>query len=348
MKKQDIAKLRLVNQRIAAAEFSNADDVVRHMGAMQAQDYTMALWAVGLRMQDATRQIVEDAIDRGEIIRTHVLRPTWHFVAADDIRWMLKLTARRIETATASRCRQLELDAKTLNKCCKIIGKTLENGKHLTRQELVTELERNGIKKGAERAIHIMLQAELDAIVCNGAKRGKQFTYALMDERVPQGKSFTKEESLAALALRYFTSHGPATLKDFVWWSGLTVADAKSGLENIKGKLASVTTDDNTYWLAEGEVLLESSIHLLPSFDEFLVSYKDRSASLGADISQQAILKNGIFSPVFVVNGTVTGFWKRSNNNGNVSAEVQIVKDRPKTGGRDLQKAAASFRLFMN
>jgi winged helix DNA-binding protein len=348
MKKRDIAKLRLLNQRITGTEFSGSGEVVRHMGAIQAQDYPMALWAIGLRMQDSTSQIVEEAVNNGSIIRTHVLRPTWHFVAADDIRWMLKLTAPRIEKMTASACRQFELDAKTLNKCSKIIGKSLEGGRHLTRAELVTELERQGVKNGPLRAIHIMLQAEIDGVVCSGAKRGKQFTYALMDERVPQSKTMTKEESLAALALRYFTSHGPATLKDFVWWSGLTVANAKSGLESIKSNLINLVVDDQTYWLAEAIPWMKNSVHLLPSFDEFLVSYKDRSASLAADVSQRAILKNGIFAPVIVVNGVVTGFWKRSDKNGTFSAGWQIVRNQPKTRIRELQKVAGRFAMFMN
>jgi hypothetical protein len=275
MNKSQIARIRLANQQICGAKFTEPRDLVARLGAVQAQDYAMAKWAIGLRLSSATERSIEAAIDSGSIIRTHVMRPTWHFVAAEDIRWMLKLTAPRIETACAFGMRWFELDNKTLIRCSKIIAGALEGGNHLTRQELMNIIETKGIRTGKERASHIMLQAELDQIVCNGKRRGKQLTYALFDERVPQTKSLSREVALANLAERYFTSHGPATLKDFVWWSGLTVADAALALKMIESRLYSEKIDENIYWMPNtmpASQIRSKSVRLLPAFDEFTVS----------------------------------------------------------------------------
>lgn len=348
MKKARIAKLRLRNQRIVENSFPSAREVVSWLGAVQAQDYQMAKWALGLRMSTATAKSVEDEIDTGSIVRTHVMRPTWHFVAAEDIRWLLDLTAPRIEAAARSRQRFLELDAKTLNRTTKIIAKALEGENHLTRPELMKIIESLGIKRSKERGTHIMFQAELDKAVCSGKRRGKQFTYALMDERVPQTKALPREVALATLAARYFASHGPATLKDLIWWSGLAASDARTGLELIKSTLISETVDGQTYWLvpSAGGQRFPSSVRLLPAFDEFTVSYADRSASVAPELMKEVSVGHAIFRPIVVIDGRVVGIWIRKHTTKGIDVTYTFFEEVSKSHMASMDRAERQYRIF--
>ncbi len=279
----EIANLRLHNQQITQTNFTTAAEIVGWMGAMQAQDYAHAKWAVGLRIPGSTDAEVEAAIDRGEIVRTHLLRPTWHFVAAEDARWMLALSAPQIMKLIGPMNRRLEMDSAIFSKSHSILAKALQGGNHLTREELMAELRREGIPTDDFRSSHLMFVAELDGIVCNGVRRGNKLTYALLDERIPKSKMFDRAAAIAELARRYFTSHAPATLPDFYWWSGLKMSDARAGLEAMQPKMVSETIDGKTYWWPNDTKPLKTKpldLQLLPAFDEFLVSYKDRSASL--------------------------------------------------------------------
>ncbi len=247
MKLTNVATSRLTAQQITGTKFKAIKDLVGWMGAMQAQDYAMMKWAVGVRLPGATDQAVEDAISKGEIIRTHLLRPTWHLVSADDIYWMLELTAPNIKASMKSRHKDLRLSESVLAKSNAIIEKTLTGEKHLTRDVLAGEIKKAKIPTDENRLSHLLMWAELSGIVCSGAvQKGKQ-THTLLEERVPKPKSMTKEDALAKLAQKYFTSHGPATLQDFVWWSGLSVGDAKQALDTVKTELASETIDSQTY-----------------------------------------------------------------------------------------------------
>src|SRR6266702_3694762 len=225
----NIAHQRLHNQLITQQTFEKAGDVVKWLGAVQAQDYAAAKWALGLRMQNSTDEI---------ILRTHVMRPTWHFVLPADIRWMLALTAPRVLATIAYYDRTLGLDDTVFTHTNTVLAKALQGGKQLTRDELASVLQQAGIATdNLQRTGHVLMHAELDGIICSGARRGKQFTYALLDERTPQARTLDRGEALAEFARRYFTSRGPATLQDFVWWSGLTVADARTGLEMVTSQL---------------------------------------------------------------------------------------------------------------
>ena len=250
MTRAEIARRRLRNERLVGAPFASAVEVVRWLGAVQAQDYAGAKWAVGQRVRGGTDADVEAACDRGDILRTHVMRPTWHFVVPADIRWMLALTAPQVKARMAYYDRQLALDGPTYARTNAVIARALEGGRHLTREELGKVLAAAGVAASGQRLGHVMFRAELDAVVCSGPRRGKQFTYALLDERVPPVAALAREEALAALVRRYFTSHGPAQLNDFAWWSGLTVADAKAGVQMLAGDLVHADVDGKRYWLA--------------------------------------------------------------------------------------------------
>jgi len=330
MNKSDIAKARLFNQQITATKFTNPEEIVAWFGAMQAQDYPMAKWAIGLRIPGTTEEKIEQAIAEGKILRTHLMRPTWHFVAAQDIRWLIALSAPQLKSTSGATFRQFGLDANTCKRSNDLIIKALEGGKHLTRAEIMTELKNAGIDSDTYRASYLMFSAEIDAIVCNGAKRGKEQTYALLDERAEKTAEISRDEAIAKLTLRYFTSHAPATLKDFIWWSGLPTADARKGLEMNKSNFSSVEIEGQTYYLPNsfsipgGET---DTLHLLPAFDEFMVSYKDRSASLEPDKTREAITGNGIFKPIIVIDGKIAGVWKRAFKKDSVVIEKILFRE---------------------
>lgn len=344
-----IAEYRLQNQQIARPMPGDPKGVVAWLGAVQAQDYAHAKWAIGLRMEGSTDANIEQAIDRGDIVRTHVLRPTWHFVAAEDVRWMLALSAPQIGAANAAMERQLGLDGALFKRANSIIQKALKGNKQLTREELMAELAKTGIVTNSLQAAHIMFHAELEAIVCNGSRRGKQLTYALLDERIPPVAMPDRRDALAELARRYFTSHAPATLADFQWWSGLRAADAREGLESIKHILIQEVVDNQAFWMPHhfsARAITSPALYFLPAFDEFLVSYKDRSASLDPSRRVQAITGNGIFKPVIVVNGRVKGIWQRAFRKNGVSIDVEMFEMLSADENNAFEIAAKRFESF--
>lgn len=310
-----IAHQRLHNQHIATASFEKPADVVQWMGAVQAQEYLGALWAVGLRTRQASAVDVEQAMADGVIIRTHPMRDTWHFVAAEDIHWLLTLMAPGRIARNAPWYRRLELDNATIAASHTAFRKTLQGGKSLTRRELTAALEQAGISTRELRLTFLLARAEIEGVICSGPRRGKQFTYRLLDELVPVYKPLQRDEALAELARRYFTSHGPATLQDFVWWSGLKVADARAGLETVKSHFTHEIIDGQTYWFSPSTPPaqdLAERAYLLPSYDEYTVSYKDRSAVFDtAHTSKLGSRANILFNHIIVLNGRVVGLWAR-------------------------------------
>jgi hypothetical protein len=309
----DITGARLRTQRLSAGRVETAADVVGWLGAVQAQEYADTKWAVALRMRRATDAAIEQAFAGGAILRTHVLRPTWHFVTPADIRWLLMLTGPRVSRAMAPYNRHLELDAAIFRRSQRAIVKALGGGRHLTRQELKAVLLRAGIQAdGVQRLAHIVMQAELDAVVCSGPRRGTQQTYALLDERVPPSPARSRDDALAELARRYFTSHGPAQLHDFAWWSGLPVADARAGLAAVERDLARHVIDGRTYWGASSAraSTRRRAAYLLPLYDEYLIAYRDRSAALDRSRWTRVTARHPFSAPI-VLGGQVAGGWRR-------------------------------------
>ena len=346
MKRQDIIALRLHNQELLNHSFTKPADLVRWLGAVQSQDYAGAKWALANRFKNPVEAEIEKAIDNGEILRTHVLRPTWHFVLPEDIRWMIDLTEPRISALSAKYFRDLNLDKTVLKRSNKIIVKTLQSGRHLTRKELGEALEKVGIATNDLRLTYIIFRAELDQLICNGAKRGKQFTYALLDQRAPNAKRLQRDEALAELSLRYFRSRGPATIKDFTWWSGLSPIDSKRGIEIIKSQLGSCVVDGQTYFFSPSTIHpnKKSTIYMLPSYDEYTVAYKDRSLVIDPAFEDQA--GHGIFNPNIVVNGQVKGSWRRELKGEMIIVEVQYfspVSSRVHQSVSSIAKRYAKF-----
>ncbi|MGH9883745.1 MAG: winged helix DNA-binding domain-containing protein, partial [Pyrinomonadaceae bacterium] len=290
----DIASQRLRNQRLSSPHFKKPADVVKWLGAVQAQDYYGAKWALGQRMREATDEAIEQAFTEGTILRTHVMRPTWHFVAPADIRWMLKLTAPRVNATISSYYRKHELDQAVFRRTNKALANALKGGNHLTRDVLRKVVQQAGISTKGLRLVFMLARAELDGVICSGARRGKQFTYALLEERVPKTQALARDEALAELTLRYFTSHGPATVQDFAWWSGLTATDARAGLDMVQRHLFEEVIEGKPYWLSASMPTVKRAsrvAHLLPTYDEYLIAYRDRTAALDPTYRKQAIAR---------------------------------------------------------
>jgi hypothetical protein len=317
-----IALKRLYQQRLTANPFETPEEVVAWLGAVQAQEYGLSKWALALRMRDATDDLIEQASNEGRILRTHIMRPTWHFVTPADIRWIMELTAPRVHALNAYMYRKLELDKTLLTRCNDLLAKALEGGQHCTRQELGKMLAQHGINANGFRLGYIVHHAELDAVVCSGPRHGKQFTYALLDERAPHAKRLPREEALVELIRRYYTSHGPATVHDFAWWSGLTMADVKAGIEILSSELACEIIDGTPYWFSASMPPVakpSSDAFLLPVYDEMLIGYAsfDKSRTAGQDLSDDIV-----FFSMIMVEGKMIGSWRRTFKKSAVVIEV--------------------------
>ena len=346
----DLVDARLRNQRLTGVPLATPVDVVSWLGAVQAQEYADSKWALALRSRRTSNDEIERAFTAGTILRTHVLRPTWHFVTPADIRWMLALTGPRISRAMASYHRRLELDAVVFRKSEKAIAGALRGGAQLTRQELKAALQRAGVNAdGVQRLAFLTIQAETDAVICSGGRRGNQFTYALLDDRVPATRTLSRDAALAELTRRYFTSHGPAQLHDFTWWSGLTVADGRAGLEMAARELTSDTVDGRTYWSAAKTVRALASpqrAHLLGLYDEYLIAYKDRSAARDLSRSTPTTAWDPFSAPV-VVGGRVVGGWKKKVAGQRVVAKVTPLAPLGRSDTRAVEDAADRYAAFV-
>ncbi len=313
MTPRDLARLRLQAQQITCSAARAAEEVVASFGAMQAQDYASALWAIGLRLPAATEADVERAVAERRIVRTWPMRGTLHFVAARDVRWMLELLTPRIIAGAKRRWDELEFTDALWRKITKLVGKMLQ-GRALTREALLEELEREGVSTAGGRSYHIPWRLAQERLLCFGPRAGKQKTFVLLDEWVPKSRKLAGDEALAELALRYFASHGPATQADFVWWSGLKSADARAAIGLVASQLVSETVDGKTYWMRGDSAPPEPSQgFLLPGFDEYLLGYTDRSAALDAKHAVKIVPgSNGVFLPMLVNDGKVVGTWRRT------------------------------------
>ena len=313
--RRDLVLRRLYRQQIAAPRLRTPAEVVAALGAMQAQDYPGTLWAVGLRTVAATVSDVEGAVASRSIVRTWPLRGTLHIAPAADIRWMLALSAPRTIAAAAGRYRQLELDQRTFARANAVFAKALSGGHQMTRQELALVLELARIGTAGQRLAHLLQRGALEQVICFGARRGKQFTYALLDDWVAAAPTLDRDEGLGRLAHRYFGGHGPATVADFAWWSGQTLTDARRGVAQLGAQLGTAGYQGAThYFPADDPPGSEASgaLHLLPGFDEFLLGYQDRSAALDWEFAALVCPGgNGMFAPTIVQGGRVIGTWTR-------------------------------------
>jgi hypothetical protein len=310
----DVAQRRLSSQRISTTAFTRAEQVVAWLGAVQAQDYLGALWAVGLRLKNATDKDVERALGERRIVRMWPMRGTLHFVTAADARWMTELLAPRAVAAAAGRERSLAIDGPTLSRARRVLVKNLEGGRRLTRAAVYRVLEQAKIATGESRGLHLLWRLSLDCLLCFGPREGKQHTFVLFDEWIVRTERLPREEALAELAQRYFSGHGPATIRDFAWWAGLTLADARLAVSVAGQGLEEATLDGQPLWSGRSQPPSPASgarAYILPAFDEFLVGYADRGAAIESSHKLHVNAGGGILNPTVVFDGRVIGTWKR-------------------------------------
>ncbi len=345
-----IARLRLFNQRISGGKFRNAGEVVRWMGAVQCQDLLAGQWAVALRTRGHTLTDIERAVAQKKIIRTWPMRGTLHFVPPSDVRWMLKYLAQKTVLRASTRYKQLHLDGATFSRSARVFEKTLEGGKRVGRFEAYALLERNGISCKGQRGIHILGRLSQDGLLCFGPRDGTPTTFVLLDEWIPPTKIPPRDEAITNLALQYFTSHGPATVTDFAWWSSLTLTEARRALEDIKSKLVAETIAGATYCFADitkASDKASSEAHLLPAFDEFLVAYKDRTVAIGSVHLKRMHPGGGILNPTVVVGDQIVATWGRTIREDRVTIDVRAFRDLNKRECTFVEKAAESYGIFL-
>jgi Winged helix DNA-binding domain len=303
-------------------------------------------------LPNATEADVERALAARTIVRTWPMRGTLHFVAAADVRWILELLTPRIVAGSAGRNKQLELDDAVFARSRDAFINALQGGRQLSRQAMYAVLEAAQISTAGQRGLHILWRLAQDQLICFGARAGKQQTFALLDEWVPAARSLERDEALAELAERYFTGHGPATLEDFVWWSGLKIADARAGLAMAASRLAQDIVDTRVYWMAQDVPAVRSvspNAFLLPGFDEFLLGYRDRSAALDPRDAQKVHPGgNGMFSPTIVLYGRVAGTWKRTLKRDAVAIEASPFSPLSKADKQKLATVVESYGNFLD
>lgn len=348
-RRMHIGRLRLAHQHIAGPAFDDADDVVRHHGAVQAQDFLGALWGLGLRSRHATEASVEGAITRRAIVRTWPMRGTLHFVAAEDARWMLRLLTPRVIAGAASRYRQLELDSAVLTRSARVAERALEGGKCVRRDGMYVLWNDAGITTDGSRGLHILGHLAQTGLLCFGPRDGKQHTITLLEEWLPSARRLERDEALGELARRYFTSHGPATVQDFAWWSGLTVTDARSGLESVQSELVRDDIDGRAVWFPPTPSTRggRASAYLLPAWDEYTVAYRDRGDVLDARFATRVNAGGGVLKPVVVIGAQVVGTWQRTIAKGKVVVNPSVFRRLAHAEADALDAAIARYGAFL-
>lgn len=351
MNDQTIPYRRLYNQHISGGRLETPEQVIKQLGCMQAQDYHQAVWAVGLRTLAGTLADVEQSIEHGKLILTWPIRGTIHFVSPEDVRWMLKLSVSRTQTQDKRRMEQLELNQEIIERCKQIFYSALHGHKRKSRDVLMQLLKEAAISTNSQRGYFILWYLARTGFICMGPREGKQQTFVLLDEWVAQTKEFSLTESHIMLAQRYFTSHGPATVQDFSWWGGITLSDARKGMEGIESQLLSEKKGNEVYWEIErakrGKSDDESTVYLLPGFDEHMLGYKDRSSVLRAEYAASVVPgNNGVFMPTIIINGQIVGIWKRTIKSKGIHIEFKLFE--PKNDKKEcILTAAESYCRFI-
>jgi DNA glycosylase AlkZ-like len=342
-----LARDRMVNQRLWGEPFSDAESVVGWLGAMQAQEFAVAKWSIAQRAAGIVDDDVARAFDAGTILRTHVLRPTWHFVLARDIRWLLAATAPRVQALNAYYNRRHGIDEELARKATAAVGRALEGGRHLTRQELAAGLERAGIAAKGPRLVYLIMRAELDGIVVSGAVRGRQHTYALLRERAPAALSMDRDAAIAELTRRFFVSRGPATVKDLARWSSLTASECRAGMAAVRGNLEQREVDGRVYWFAPASsragIPRRPRVDLVQGYDEVIMSYSESKDVVAPPISgDRPVLLHAI-----LLDGRLVGRWRHDQSKGSVEIDISLERRLEPSEARALRAAVARYGRFL-
>ncbi len=339
------------NQMISPGNTDTPAEVVSKMAAIQAQDYEAALWAIGLRSRKGTtRDDVIESLRKGENVRTWLMRGTLHISSPKDTRWLIEPTRESLQRTAAKREENRGLSKSAVERCKATLLNALQGGRAITRSEAYGLFEAAGVPSNNNLGYHMLYRAAWDGLICFGPQKGKEQTFVLLEEWAPDHTTYPEEDILKELALRYFSGHGPATLEDFVWWTGIRMNEARKGIEMASSKLTRVEMNGSSYYTRGKEAVREGTLgrmFLLPGYDEYILGYRDRSMALG-DISFRKIAhSNGVFLPVIVSGGRVVGTWKRQSKGKLIKILIQPFG---RFGTHDLSKvneAADDYRRFM-
>ena len=344
-----IAKQRIVSQRIVHSKKSSPLEVVSALGAMQSQDYSSAKWPIGLRA-GCSEQNVIDSINKGEIVRTWPMRGTLHFIAAKDIHWMLDLLSFRALQGVERRMEFLGIDEKLIAKCKKVAEKVLSGNNCLTREEFYSELDKSKVEVSGQVKYHIIWRLAQDQLICFAKEKAGKPTLALLEEWIPRTKTIEGEEALCELATRYFKSHGPATLVDFQWWSGLKMKDARASIQLAKVNLYEETIDDVTYYsdVEAQKVPSFLPISILSPFDEYIPGYKERSALLDPEHQRKVITVNGLFAATVLDKGRVIGKYKKVAKKDLVTLNFEAFTKFTDTQSKGIEAASKIYSKYLN
>ncbi len=330
-----MGRLRLASQGLVGDGFQDVATAARRMLAMQAQDLPSALWAVGQRVRGAGESDVRAALDTGTMVRSWPFRGTLHFLAPEDLKWILGVTSGRMKANTATRHRQLGIDASDVAKCRDIARQLVSSGKGATREELFAAFEAAGQATKAQRGVHLLWILCQEAHLVQGPTAGTsgkaagQQLFVAFDEWIPKSRNVDREEGVAELLLRYLQSHGPATERDFAWWSFTPLTEVRAAMKHVRDKLEQLTLGETTYWLSPDVAALlddgvpgSRTVLALPGFDEFLLGYTDRGLVLPPEFAQQIVPGgNGVFKRMIVQGGKIVGTWVRSGSGRNIRVE---------------------------
>ena len=346
-----LLRRRLASQHLATPHLGSPVDLVRAMGAVQAQDYPGGLWGIGLRLDGATEAAVERAMGDATLVRTWPMRRTLHLVAGEDVRWMLRLLTPRQLALSAGRHRQLGLAEGDFARAGRILERALRGGRRLTRGAAYEELRRGGVAPDGQRGIHVVADLAQQGLLCFGPREGKQPTLVLLEEWVAPAAEPSRDEALATLAVRYFGGHGPATLRDFVWWTGLRVADARRAIEAAGPRLVE---ERHGEWLRYASAdaprpapLRGTTAALLPPWDEYLVAYRDRSLATGGLAESDPRGLGLIGKPLVTVGGTVRGAWRRELRPQGLRVRLELWTALTTVEQRGVERAAARYGRFV-
>ena len=351
----DILALRLTNQQIAMPTSTRPSDVIARLLAIQAQDYRGALWSIGLRLRGSNVSQIERAIAERTIVRTWPMRRTLHFVAAADVKWLLRLLTPRAIKGMTGRLRRLEVDDKVLSRSRKALANALRDESLLTRDAVYDVLERAKIPTANQRGIHILSRLSQEGLLCFGPHRGKQPTFALLEEWISESRELDRDEALAELTVRYFRGHGPATVRDLAWWSGITLGDARAGVAMMASELAEESVGGKTYIVSRNACAVSAAarrsaraLYLLPGFDEYMLGYSDRSLALNPAHAAKIVPgNNGMFMPTIVARGRVIGTWRAATSRRSMTVSPIPFEEMSARDTRALGAAAGRYEQFL-
>lgn len=346
-----IARRRINNSGLTGRPFSTPGEVVGWHLAMQAQEYGPAKWSIGQRATDLVDPDVDEAVTSGAIVRTHVLRPTWHFVAREDLRWLLALSGPRVHQGNAGRYRRLGLDERTRSRCEQVIASAFAGDNRLTRNDIALVLDAAGIDREGQRLPHILMHCELEAVIGSGGVSGKQQTYALLDERVPQAPRLDRDDALVELTRRYLRSHGPSTVKDLGWWSGLTMTDIRKALDALGEVVRSETIEGIGFWsiASEDPAPAARGAHLLQTYDELVVGFTESRFFRDPAVELARAAWNDRSYPTggILLNGRLGGHWRRTFERDAVRVAIHVYEEPTTTVTRAMKAAASKLGRFL-